>query len=346
MDDAVDLFKVDLQLWEPERMVINSWDVTMKVGTGKGSIIETRTNYQVKVWFKKRVQEITPEELSEIFLNHIKTYKPPVMNVYKYIPRKEERLLEINNFDLHLGKLAQKDETGENYDMKIARVRFMDSIVDLLAKAKPHKATHCVFVTGNDFFQADNPQSETSKGTRVDTDTRWQKRYDTGLILLKDGINLIRKEYPVDVLFIPGNHDWQNIYSVSRWMEAWFKNCKNVNVKVSAKARQFYYWNNILLGYAHGSNEKAIDLFAIMARDKEASKHWASAIVREWHMAHFHHEMVKDYKGVVVKWRKALTGIDAWHFEHGFVGSVVGSQGTLYSPTTGILADFHSNIII
>jgi len=341
MQEAVDLFKVDIDIWEPERMVVNSWDVTMKDKDGDPNTV---TNYQVKVWFKKRIEELNPKELAEIFEENIKTYQPPDIKKYTFKKTKENLLLEITNFDLHLGKLGWKSETGENYDMKIARERFNYGINDLMNKAKPFNHNHCVFVTGNDFFQADNPENETSKGTKVDTDVRWQKRYSVGLKVLVDGIDVIRRKSTVDVLFIPGNHDWQNIYSVANYINAWFRNDPNVNICLSAQSRQYYYWNKILLGYSHGHNEKAIDLFAIMAR--EASRHWHEAIVREWHMGHWHHEITKDYKGVVVRWLKSLTGTDAWHFEKGFIGSVKGSEAFLYSATQGLIANFHSNIML
>jgi len=50
LDAALKFCKVDLNIWEVERHLFNSWDVT-STNFGK------RTNYQVKVWFK-RIEKI------------------------------------------------------------------------------------------------------------------------------------------------------------------------------------------------------------------------------------------------------------------------------------------------
>ena len=55
--------------------------------------------------------------------------------------------------------------------MNIAIDRFTESIYDLLAKANPFGFGKILFVVGNDFFQSDTPDSETTAGTRVDTET-------------------------------------------------------------------------------------------------------------------------------------------------------------------------------
>lgn len=52
LDDALQYSKVDLNTWEVERHIFNSWEVTMKDPEGKPC---RRVNVQVKVWFRKRV---------------------------------------------------------------------------------------------------------------------------------------------------------------------------------------------------------------------------------------------------------------------------------------------------
>lgn len=52
LEDALDFAEVDLDTWEVERHVFNSWDVSMKNADGTGAF--KRTNYQVKVWFRRK----------------------------------------------------------------------------------------------------------------------------------------------------------------------------------------------------------------------------------------------------------------------------------------------------
>lgn len=51
LEQALDYCEADLQKWEVERYIFNSWDVSMKDINGDP---QTVTNYQVKVWFKPK----------------------------------------------------------------------------------------------------------------------------------------------------------------------------------------------------------------------------------------------------------------------------------------------------
>ena len=61
LDEALAFSDVDLNVWEVERHVFNSWDVSMKSADGSGAF--KRTNYQVKVWFRRieKVEVRKPE---------------------------------------------------------------------------------------------------------------------------------------------------------------------------------------------------------------------------------------------------------------------------------------------
>jgi len=343
LEDATELFNVDMDIWEAERMIINSWDVTMKLGSGNNKYPKTETNYQVKVWFKKKCGEINPKELAEIFKTAIKNHTPPKYKDINLPELDEENLLEITNFDLHLGKLGWHQESGENYDIKIAKERFMESIVDLLNKAKPFKYSRILFPVGNDFFNADTPEDTTTHGTKVDTDVRWKKRTIMGNELLVSGIDMLRQYAPVDVKIICGNHDWLTMFMSGEYLSAWYRNCDNVNIDNNPKQRKYYCWNNVLLGYTHSSKEKPIDLFAIMAQEQRVN--WSKTKFREWHLGHIHHEKVIDYKGVTVRWLKSQSGLDEWHYGKGYIGSIKGSEAFLWNEKTGLIAHFHSNII-
>lgn len=62
LDDALRYCKVDLNVWEVERHVFNSWDVSMKPEKGGTPLVST--NYQVKIWFRRieKVEVATPTD--------------------------------------------------------------------------------------------------------------------------------------------------------------------------------------------------------------------------------------------------------------------------------------------
>lgn len=52
LKEALHFSDVDLDTWEVDRHIFNSWDVAMKNANGTGAF--KRTNYQVKVWFRRK----------------------------------------------------------------------------------------------------------------------------------------------------------------------------------------------------------------------------------------------------------------------------------------------------
>ena len=206
----IKLFDVDLDVWEVEKMTVNSWDVT----TGEG---EFYTNYQIKIIFKKKKNAENIKILFDKFVKECNK-KSPVFKDIKY-NKSENNLFEIDIFDLHLGKLAWRGETREDYDFKIARDRFNNALGELIEKGKIFGFEKILFPVGNDFFHYDNENASTTKGTQQDTDVRWQKMYRIGVQLWVDAINYLRSFAPVDVVCISGNHDEQTCYYAGEYLK-------------------------------------------------------------------------------------------------------------------------------
>lgn len=76
VEEAVEFFDIDTQIWEAEKITTNSWDVSMKRNDGTSF---KRTNYQIKVIWKRiisiEIQKPKPRNI------HVKTTKAPQMFV-------------------------------------------------------------------------------------------------------------------------------------------------------------------------------------------------------------------------------------------------------------------------
>ena len=83
--------------------------------------------------------------------------------------------MEFAPFDLHWGKLAWDEESGENYDMDLAAEALNKSIDYTIEMASKFPITKIIFPFGQDFFQTDNEQGTTTAGTQQDTDSRFKK---------------------------------------------------------------------------------------------------------------------------------------------------------------------------
>jgi len=351
---------VDLNKWSVDSYTVNKWDVT----SWKKDNPETIQNYQVKARLLKKLKTFYNEDVVEIFKNLIKDYNPPILNFdnvknEKEINNTENNLLEISIQDLHYGKMCWIGETGENYDTKIARERFLNAITTLIKRANGFEFSQILFLVGSDFFNSDNLDNTTTKGTQQDEDLRWQKTFKTGIHLVVDGINLLKQlNVPIKIIVIPGNHDFSKSYYLGSFLEAWFNNDSQICIDNGASPRKYHVFGKVLLGFTHGSEEKMDSLPLIMASDKESKKYWSDTIFHEWHLGHFHHKKNFNYTvldkgktlnedlGVTVRYLSSLTGTEEWHHKKGFIGNIKAADAFIWNDELGMIAHLTSNINI
>jgi len=353
---------VDSDVWKVKDHLINKWDVTMKILEGGEWVAKTYQNWQVKARLERDVQTVHERIVGELFQQMTSDYIPPILRVN---PREEQgvgednNMLEISIFDLHIGKLAWAGETFENYDVKIARKRFMASIEKLLKGASGFNYNRIFFPIGNDFFNSDTMENTTTKGTPQDEDLRWQKTFDVGVRLLVDAINLLKQTgVPVDVMIIPGNHDFERSYYMGSYLSAWFNQDPNVDINNGASPRKYYRFGNVLLGLTHGSEEKEASLPMLMAIDIESKPHWSETKFHEWHLGHIHRKRNVNYTvldksrtlnedlGVTIRYMSSLTGAEEWHHKKGFVGSTKAADAFVWNYEYGLVAHLNTNLII
>lgn len=370
LDDLLSYMQVDLTVWEVERHVINKWETTMRepattVGgsgdkaivsensTGGKSTLWTRGSnvpmhepmYQVKAWLVRKQPAIQDEAFEKI-ASRLTDLSEPVKLV-KYPKQDSRHLLEISLYDAHFGLLAWGRETGENYDLKIAERRFSAAIADLLEKTKGCAPEKIVLPFGNDFFHVNNPEGVTPMAKNsLDTDGRLCKIVEAGEAALINAVQTCLNVAPVEVLWIPGNHDPETSYFMCRILKAFFNGNKNVNVDVSPAPRKYINYGVNLIGYTHGNEERHGDLPTIMATEQKNV--WSQVTHREWHIGHFHKKKETRFSagdtfgGVAVKIIPSICGTDAWHFRKGYVGNSRVAEAFVYDFKTGLTGTFTS----
>lgn len=346
LDDLIALFKVDMDVWEAVEWSPGTWSMTNKNG-------KFYNNYSGKVKFKKRTNMST-KEMANLFLKESQLFKelihdiPRVANDVNYGVRANNRLLELALFDAHLGKLCWRSETGEDFDIRIATKRFKQLVTDLLDMSEIFQYGRILLPLGNDFLHTDNIDGTTAHGTKLDVDGRFKKVFGAGEELLKWAIDTLRQKAPVDVVIVPGNHDYSSMYMLGEYLKAWYRDCSNsVTIDNSPIANKYYRFGKTLIMFNHGDIPERKLLYMM---PQERKQDWAETTNREIHVGHLHHDKVTttiptcDYNGIIIRQFKSLTGTDAWHYENGFVGSVKGADGLLYDKEKGMLYNFQSKI--
>ena len=319
------------------KVISGSWDVTIKNVDGEGELYTNR-KYSVTLTVKPLGSKLSMPQVLEAF----EQLQPVKATAYKYKP--SSYMLELPIIDFHLGKLSWGDETGQDdYDLKIAEALWKQTIDDILSKISILGAPEYVlFPIGQDFFHFDTPTVTTTAGTQLDSDTRWQKMFTTGISLLVEAIEQFRSIAPVKVMWIPGNHDQMLSYAATVGVAQRYANTDSVEVDLSPTQRKYHLYGQNLIGFAHGENEgKRIEgLMQI-----EAPEMWGKSVWREMHMGHYHTESTVTKNGIVFRRISAITAADAWHAEKGFLGSVRQAQAFVWSKDNGLQTIINSNVL-
>ena len=289
------------------------------------------TLYASKITVKPR-NEISIEEVQEIFNNLNRTYSRPKINRYETSGKHE--CLIINFFDVHFSKLAHISETGENYDYKIAKERISYSIDKYINKYKNRKINQVIFAVGQDYFNSE-PTGNTVGNTRQDNDSRYSVMFEKGVESLIECIDKLEETFKCKIIvpLVQGNHSTYTEYYAAQFLKAWYRNDNNIQVDANPTPRKYYQYGVNLFGFTHNSEEKN-RLYSLM--QQEEPHKWADTIERTWFTGHLHSEDVKEKDGVYVRQAPTFCGTDAWHKKMGFVNPIKRTQAFIYDIEEGL----------
>ena len=344
VDEALAKAEIDLNIWEVEKAVINSWPTVIKNATKRPEQI---MNWQVKVTLRRRAPRFVQDGIKCLLSDFAKAR--PKIRAQKRKTTTDSHLLELSLFDAHFGKLCWGEETGQSYDLKIAEKVFTEAVQRLLSRVPDCNFDRIVLPIGNDFFQANNWVSTTAKGTLVDSvDDRMQRVFRVGAAALTKTILLCSERCPVEVLWVPGNHDPETSWYLVEWLSAYFRKDANIKFDAGPSPRKYIEFGCNLIGFTHGNEEKHADLPLIMATEHPR---WSALPCREIHVGHFHKKRetsflsTDEHNGVRVRVLPSLSGTDAWHFRKGYVSNRRAAEAHVWSAAEGHVGYFSSNVV-
>lgn len=303
----------------------------------------------IQEWVKQKGEKQDPlsvyGERMEDAIRACKDYAPKAPKPSK-VP-KTGFMQEIVAADAHLGKLCWGPESGEDYDLGIARDRYIQAHADLLRDGSGYQRERIVLVIGNDLYHSDHPSGVTAKsGNILDMDGRQDKIIDTVLCAVRDTIYESLEHAPrVDVIPVPGNHCELSTKWTARWLDAWFHKDKRVSVDLSPGWRRWWRWGITGRLAQHGHTGKPQDVPRLIL--DECPDRDAVANCRHWYCSqgHIHQRQRESHGRTVVDWEPALCPADAWHNEHGYTNGHIGSNSYVYHVDQGRKATFGFNAV-
>lgn len=218
--------------------------------------------------------------------------------------------------DMHTGMHAWSDETGDDFDLKIAENLLVNAI-DRLVDSAPDAETAIIPQLG-DFFHANDDKAVTpGSGHSLDVDTRHMKVLQIGLRMMRYVTIAAKKKHKkVIVRNVKGNHDPEASIALSLALASYFDNNPDINVELTSNPFWYYEFGKCLIGVTHGDGIKSSNLPGIMATDVPEA--WGRTKFRYWYTGHIHHERVTEYPGVVHETFRTLASRDAWHNKRGY----------------------------
>lgn len=218
--------------------------------------------------------------------------------------------------DPHIGMYSWSEETGQDFDLDIAK-RNLEAATSHLVSCSPPTETALIINVG-DFFHADNLENRTMRsGNVLDVDTRWAKVLRVGIRTMRTLIELaLQKHTYVHVINEIGNHDDHSSQMLTICLSLYYENNPRVLMNESPARFHYHRFGKNFIGVTHGDGVKLEQLGQIMSTDRP--KDWGETEFRYWYTGHIHHKRMLELPGCVVESFRTLAARDAWHAGKGY----------------------------
>ncbi|TLG72066.1 hypothetical protein [Culicoidibacter larvae] len=293
--------------------------------------LNTKGNSHFQVIFKAKsvMQQIDFEELFKRLCNR------PMPKSWVGVEKHKigDKLAVLAAVDFHMPKLAWASETGDNYDMKIARKSVDYVFQQSYEYMKENDIKKAIVPIGQDLLHFDSNKPFTSAGTLQDTDVRWKKMIDTVCETMIDNISRLSEVANITLVWSRGNHDETLSYAIFKVLEAYFNNYDRVTPILNHKPRQYYQFGVNMICFTHSDKEgKRLP----MMLSTEEPMMFAATTDRHVIAGHFHTYKVEEIHGIMIHHCSSISGTDYWHAESGYVGNKKAMQLLVFDKKNGI----------
>lgn len=219
--------------------------------------------------------------------------------------------------DYHLGMLSWKEETGDDWDIKIAEELIVKWFKQAIAQSPNSK--QAIFAQLSDFLHFDGMDAVTPASKHLlDVDTRFAKLVRSAIRVLRIIIDmLLAKHEQVHIIMADANHDPVSQIWLREWFSVLYENEPRITVDKSPNPYNAFEWGNTALFFHHGHKRKVAnvsEVFASQFREMYGRTKYAYV-----HMGHLHHLDVKENSMMIVEQHRTLAPADAYAARGGWL---------------------------
>lgn len=284
---------------------------------GTSSLVDEFGNTKLQ-WVKTDTDAERQVELMKAVIEGMKSEITPVVPVKAVRTKRDDKLLNLYTVsDFHLGMLAWADESGDDWDMKIAEDLFSRWFDAAFQKA-PDAGTGVINLLG-DFAHFDSLVAVTpASGHALDADTRYQKlvRYMIRMVRRVVDMALV-KHKNVRLLIVQGNHDESGMIWLAEMFSTLYDNEPRVFVDTSPDVYKMVQHGKTTLFFHHGHKARFDAIEPVMIA--KFRKAFGESVYSYAHVGHLHHQKIVESRNMIVEQHRTLAAKDAYASRGGWM---------------------------
>lgn len=212
--------------------------------------------------------------------------------------------------DFHLGMLACLEESGEDWDIKIAENMFVNWF-SAAVEISPWSHTAVVSLLG-DLMHSDSMAPVTpASGHVLDADSRYFKMIQVTMRMVRRAIEIVSLKHPqVHIIVSQGNHDETGMLWLTSALEMMYGHDDRVTVDTSPDVFKMFRHGDAVLFFHHGHKVRFDSIESVMI--SRFRRDYGETSYAYAHVGHLHHQKIVESNCMVVEQHRTLAAKDAY----------------------------------
>lgn len=286
--------------------------------SGKSTLYDAKGN-QLLQWVKTSQDKEQREKIIQALIDGLNSKVDKATPIKESIKHYNSDLLnQYTITDMHLGMMAWGEESGDDWDLKIAEKTLINWFKQAI-ESSPDAET-CVFAQIGDFLHWDGLDAVTpASGHILDADSRFTKLVRVAIRVLREITSMLLKKHKfVHIIQAEGNHDTASSVWLRETLNFYYEDEPRVTVDTNPDPYYAYMHGSTLLFYHHGHKRNIARNLDSVLVSKFKDLFGASKNVYA-HTGHLHHEVVKETSLMIIEQHRTLAAKDSYAARGGWL---------------------------